>query len=47
MNHDAALGHAIKLTKIALETSPIDLRKENADHLADFIETLTQRLGKM
>lgn len=47
MNHDAALGHAIELAKIALETSPTDCRKENADRLADFIETLTQRLEKM
>lgn len=47
MNKDAALGQAIDLVKIALSSSPIDLRKEGAENLANFIETLTQRLQKM
>lgn len=47
MTHDAALGQAIDLTKIALSVSPIDLNKSHADHLAEFIETLTQRIEKM
>lgn len=47
MNHDAALGQAIDLAKIALENSQINLNRSHADSLANFIETLTHRLEKM
>ena len=47
MQRDEALDKAISLTKIALAASPMNLRKEEADCLSDFIETLTQRLENL